>query len=87
MDPDTVSMFLEAWGYSALLPLVLTGVGSPIPEGFLLATSGHRLSPHVFWWPVAIAITWGAAGAIVLAALLMTVWLRLRREGSWGPDG
>lgn len=41
MDPNTVSNLLATWGYPALLLLlILTGVGSPIPEDLLLLTAG-----------------------------------------------
>ena len=57
MDPATVSNVLGTWGYPALLLLlILTGIGSPIPEDLLLLTAGYLVYIDVFFWPVALAV-------------------------------
>ena len=68
MDPDAVSIFLTTWGYGALLILlVLTGVGSPIPEDLLLVAAGCLVSAGVFEWHLVL----GVAGVGVVASDLM----------------
>ena len=57
MDPSTISNVLGTWGYPALLLLlILTGIGSPIPEDLLLLTAGYLVYVDVFGWPVALAV-------------------------------
>jgi len=57
MDPATVSNVLGTCGYPALLLLlILTGIGSPIPEDLLLLTAGYLVYVDVFFWPVALAV-------------------------------
>jgi membrane protein DedA with SNARE-associated domain len=58
MDLLAISDFLGTWGYPALLALlVLTGVGSPIPEDLLLLTAGYLIFAGLFWWPLALAVS------------------------------
>lgn len=57
MEPSTISNVLGTWGYPALLLLlILTGIGSPIPEDLLLLTAGYLVYVDVFGWPVALAV-------------------------------
>lgn len=58
VDPETLSAILGVWGYPALLVLLmLTGVGSPIPEDLLLLTAGYLVFSDVFAWPSALAVS------------------------------
>jgi membrane protein DedA with SNARE-associated domain len=69
MDPTTVSTFLGTWGYPALLfLLLLTGIGSPIPEDLLLLTAGYLIFSGVFEWPVALAV---CLAGVVLSDLML----------------
>jgi membrane protein DedA with SNARE-associated domain len=69
MDPETVSSFLECWGYAALLVLlILNGVGSPVPEDLVLLTAGYLVYTGVFDWPLALAVS--AAGVVVSDLML-----------------
>ena len=57
MDPTAVPTLLGTWGYPALLALLLlTGVGSPIPEDLLLLTAGYLLYADVFQWPLTLGV-------------------------------
>jgi membrane protein DedA with SNARE-associated domain len=69
MDPETVSGFLESWGYAALLVLlILNGVGSPVPEDLVLLTAGYLVYTGVFDWPLALTVS--AAGVVVSDLML-----------------
>ena len=58
VDPETLAALLDTWGYPALLLLlILTGVGSPIPEDLLLLTAGYLVFSDVFDWPAALAVS------------------------------
>src|ERR687891_605995 len=57
VDPESLSALLDTWGYPALLLLlILTGVGSPIPEDLLLLTAGYLVYTDVFYWPPALFV-------------------------------
>lgn len=57
MDIGHLHELLRTWGHPALLLLLLlTGVGSPIPEDLLLLTAGYLIASGVLWWPLATAI-------------------------------
>lgn len=69
MDSNTVANLLGTWGYPALFfLLILTGVGSPIPEDLLLLTAGYLVFSDVFQWPIALGI--GATGVVVSDLIL-----------------
>lgn len=84
MDPSTVSNLLGTWGYpSLLLLLILTGVGSPIPEDLLLLTAGYLVYTGVFYWPVALVV--GVTGVVVSDLMLYAAgrhlaWRSARRS-------
>ncbi len=83
MDPMTASTLLGTWGYPALLLLlILTGVGSPIPEDLLLLTAGYLVSSDVFQWPLALGI--GLFGVVASDLMLYSAgrhiaWRSARR--------
>lgn len=69
MDVQTLSALLETWGPFALLGLlVLTGVGSPIPEDLLLLTTGYLVFTGVFGWAAALVV--GLVGVVTSDLLL-----------------
>jgi len=88
MDPDSVSNLIGAWGYPALLLLlVLNGVGSPIPEDLLLFTAGYLVYTGTFQWP--LALTLSAIGVVTSDVMLYSAgrhvaWRSTRwSEGQW----
>lgn len=57
MDPLTLAEFVTTWGYLALLVLLLlTGIGSPIPEDLLLLTAGYLVFVEAIAWPLTLPI-------------------------------
>jgi membrane-associated protein len=57
MDLPTLSELLVTWGYPVLLfLLLLTGVGSPIPEDLLLVAAGYLIFAGVFGWPMTVTV-------------------------------
>jgi membrane protein DedA with SNARE-associated domain len=51
---DFAPELLRTWGYPALLVLLLlTAVGSPIPEDLLLVAAGYLIYTDVFAWRIA----------------------------------
>ncbi|MDP3720302.1 MAG: DedA family protein [Acidobacteriota bacterium] len=85
VDPDSLSIFLSLWGYPALLVLlVLTGVGSPIPEDLLLLTAGYLVFSGVFVWPAALAI--GVAGVVISDVMLFSAGRHLAWRSMRGGD-
>lgn len=79
MDPQWAIAFLEDWGYVAFTGLLLaTGVGSPLPEDFLLLTGGYLISAGVFTWPAAVAL--GFVGVVGSDLMLYTAGNRLRQH-------
>jgi membrane protein DedA with SNARE-associated domain len=69
VDPEALSAVLGVWGYPALLLLlILTGVGSPIPEDLLLLTAGYLVFSDVFDWPAALAVS--LVGVVVSDVML-----------------
>lgn len=83
MDPNIVSNLLATWGYPALLLLlILTGVGSPIPEDLLLLTAGYLVYTDVFHWPLALLIC--AIGVVVSDLMLYSAGRHLAwRSARW----
>lgn len=85
VDPDSLSIFLGLWGYPALLVLlVLTGVGSPIPEDLLLLTAGYLVFSGVFAWPAAVAV--GVAGVVISDVMLFSAGRHLAWRSLQGAD-
>lgn len=69
MDLATLSELLATWGYPVLLfLLLLTGVGSPIPEDLLLLAAGYLIFAGAFAWPVTVSVC--LAGVIVSDLML-----------------
>lgn len=86
MDPETLSIVLGTWGYPALLLLlVLTGVGSPVPEDLLLLTAGYLVSSEVLRWPLTSAIC--LVGVIMSDLALYSAGRHLAWHASRWPDG
>jgi len=57
MDSQVIASVLGAWGYLALLVLlIVTAVGFPVPEDLLLLTAGYLVYTEVFYWPPALII-------------------------------
>lgn len=79
MDPESLSTVLGVWGYPALLLLlILTGVGSPIPEDLLLLTAGYLVFSDVFDWPAALAVS--LVGVVISDVMLYSAGRHL----AWG---
>jgi len=84
VEPESLSAILGVWGYPSLLVLlVLTGVGSPIPEDLLLLTAGYLVFSGVFNWPAALAVSF--TGVVISDVLLFSAgrhlaWRSRRRE-------
>ncbi len=78
MDVQDVAAVLTSWGYPALLVmLLLTGVGSPVPEDVLLLGAGYLASAGVLDWPgVFIVCCFGvvASDVMLYAAGRHLVW-------------
>lgn len=86
MDPITVSNLLGTWGYPALLLLlILTGVGSPIPEDLLLLTAGYLVFTEVFDWLRALVIS--LIGVVVSDLLLYSAGRHLAWRSARGSEG
>jgi membrane protein DedA with SNARE-associated domain len=86
MEPNALSMFLGTWGYLALLALlILTGVGSPIPEDLLLLTAGYLVSVGVFEWPLALGT--GAVGVVVSDLMLYSAGRHVAWRSARWPEG
>lgn len=83
MAPDAVFALLDTWGYSALLLLlILTGVGSPIPEDLLLLAAGYLVFSGVFEWPAALAVC--IAGVVLSDVILYAAGRHLAwRSARW----
>jgi membrane protein DedA with SNARE-associated domain len=74
---------LQTWGYPALfLLLLLTAVGSPVPEDLLLAATGYLIYTGVFAWTLAAPIAFsGVVGSdVVLYTIGRHVGDRTRRR-------
>ena len=72
------------WGYPALLLLlVLTGLGSPIPEDLLLVTAGYLVFTDVFQWPLALVVC--LIGVVVSDVMLYSAGRHLAWQSTWGP--
>lgn len=65
MRSDPVSSLVEAWGPPAQLALLLlTGIGSPVPEDLLLVTAGYLASTDVLDWRATAGLAWlGVVGS------------------------
>lgn len=73
-------------GYPALLLLlILTGVGSPIPEDLLLLTAGYLVFTDVFQWPLALVIS--AIGVVVSDLMLYSAGRHLACRSTRWSDG
>ena len=80
MDSTAHSLFLGTLGYPALqLLLILTGIGSPIPEDLLLLTEAYLFFAGVFQWTLALAIS--ATGVVVSDLMLYSAG----RHIGWRP--
>lgn len=78
MDPLVIADFLSTWGYLALLALLLlTGIGSPLPEDLLLLIAGYLVYAGTMTWPLALAVAMtGVVGSdmVLYAAGRHLVW-------------
>jgi membrane protein DedA with SNARE-associated domain len=85
VEPDGLSTVLGVWGYPALLVLLLlTGVGSPIPEDLLLLTAGYLVFSDVFDWPAALAVS--LAGVVISDVMLYSAGRHLAWRSMRWPD-
>ena len=58
MDPIVLAEFVATWGYLALLVLLLlTGIGSPVPEDLLLLVGGYLVFTGVIGWPLTLTVS------------------------------
>ncbi len=79
MEPDSLSALLGTWGYPALLiMLVITGVGSPVPEDLLLLTAGYLVFTGVFEWAPALGVA--GVGVVTSDLLLYSAGRSVDRE-------
>jgi membrane-associated protein len=84
MDIEGLHQLLGSWGYLGFLVLlVLTGVGSPIPEDLLLLVSGYLVSVSAF--DARVVIPLGIAGVLGSDVLLYSAgrhlaWRAGRKE-------
>ena len=86
MDPDALSALLGTWGYPALLALlVLTGVGSPIPEDLLLLTAGYLVFVGIFEWPFALGVC--GVGVVASDLMLYSAGRHIAWRSKGWPDG
>ena len=86
MDPNAVASLLGTWGYPALfLLLILTGIGSPIPEDLLLLTAGYLVYAGVFQWPLALIV--GAIGVVVSDLMLYSAGRHLAWHSARWSEG
>jgi membrane protein DedA with SNARE-associated domain len=80
VEPLVLAEFVATWGYLALLALLLlTGIGSPIPEDLLLLVGGYLVFIGVLTWPLTLAI--GLTGVVGSDVLLYSVG----RQLAWRP--
>jgi membrane protein DedA with SNARE-associated domain len=85
MDPEALSTVLDVWGYPVLLLLlVLTGVGSPIPEDLLLLTTGYLVFSDVFEWPAALAVS--LLGVVLSDVMLYSAGRHLAWRSTRRPE-
>ena len=86
VDPETLFVLLDTWGYPALLALlILTGVGSPIPEDLLLVTTGYLVFSNIFDWPAALAVS--LAGVVISDVMLYSAGRHLSwRSMRWSAS-
>jgi membrane protein DedA with SNARE-associated domain len=86
VDPETLSATLGVWGYPALLSLlILTGVGSPVPEDLLLLTAGYLVFSGVFDWPVALTVSF--VGVVVSDLMLYSAGRHLAWRSTRWSEG
>jgi membrane protein DedA with SNARE-associated domain len=85
MPLDLLPSLLVSWGCPALLVLLLlTGVGSPVPEDFLLLAAGYLLGAGVLDWRLGGVIAWlGVVGSDVM---LYAAGRRLARHATHWHD-
>jgi membrane-associated protein len=80
VDPIVLAEFVATWGYLALLVLLLlTGVGSPMPEDLLLLIGGYLVFTGVMEWPLTLTI--GLVGVVGSDTMLYSVG----RQLAWRP--
>lgn len=81
MDPSTLAVFLQDWGYPAFfLLLFVTAFGFPIPEDLVLLAGGYLISVGVFSWAVALPLA--LIGVISSDYILYTFGRRMGPHGS-----
>ncbi|MGE0594022.1 MAG: DedA family protein [Vicinamibacterales bacterium] len=86
MESTTLAGLLTIWGYPGLfLLLLLTGVGSPVPEDLLLLTAGYLVSASILSLPPALVVC--VVGVVASDLLLYTAGRRFawRDEEGWQP--
>jgi membrane protein DedA with SNARE-associated domain len=86
MDPSVLSAVLESWGYVALLGLLLvTGLGSPVPEDLLLVAAGYLTFAGVFQWLPVFIVSW--CGVVLSDLMLYMAGRQLARfSARWSDD-
>jgi membrane protein DedA with SNARE-associated domain len=58
VDPVVLAEIVGTWGCLALLVLLLlTGIGSPIPEDLLLLVGGYLVFTGVIGWPLTLTVS------------------------------
>lgn len=86
MDPSTLAVFLESWGYPAFFVLLfLTAFAFPVPEDLVLLSGGYLISIGVFSWPVALPLA--LAGVISSDFVLYTFGRRMRSRAVGRREG
>jgi membrane protein DedA with SNARE-associated domain len=79
LNPARLAELLGDWGYPTyVLLLVVTGLGSPIPEDLILATAGYLIAARAFSWPGALIL--GVLG-VVASDVLLYAWGRQLHAG------
>ena len=86
MNPSTLAVFLQHWGYPAfLLLLFLTSFGFPVPEDLVLLSGGYLISIGVFSWPVSLPIA--LIGVISSDYVLYTFGRRMATHATGESEG
>ncbi len=86
MEVQELTAVLSSWGYPALLVLLLlTGVGSPIPEDFLLLSAGYLAAAGILSWPEVFAVC--CCGVVASDLMLYAAGRHLAWHSERWPEG
>jgi membrane protein DedA with SNARE-associated domain len=87
MDTNALAEILVNSGYLILFALLLlTGVGSPLPEDLLLAGAGYLVYVGALEWPEACLVSWyGVVGSdlILFSAGRRLAWRQTHSSERW----